>query len=122
MRLEPCLNLDLPKLLYSSIARFRLSSHNLAIELGRHKRPYLPPGNRICDKCILNKVEDELHCLMECPKWNLIRINLLKVASEKIDGFLVLSSLQQFNSIMSNKSLEVNIALGRFLQLALYCS
>ena len=40
-RTEPYLNLGLRKPVYRSIVRFRLSSHNLQIELDRHKHPYV---------------------------------------------------------------------------------
>ena len=37
--LEPYLNLNLPKITYNNIARFRVSSHCLKIEMGRHETP-----------------------------------------------------------------------------------
>ena len=80
IRIEPYLNYTLPKSVYCNIARFRLSSHNLNIELGRHKRPYVPADERICEKCNLNQVEDEFHCLMRRKKWNDIRLNLFHIA------------------------------------------
>jgi hypothetical protein len=119
MRIEPYLNLNLPKKLYCSIARFRLSSHNLNIELGRHKRPYVEPENRLCEKCNLNLVEDEKHFLMVCPKWNNLRLNLMQVAADDISEFKDLSLQNQFLKIMSSKELKVNLALGQFLSVAL---
>ena len=115
MRIEPYLNLDLPKNLYSSIARFRLSSHNLQIELGRHKRPYVEPNNRTCQRCNLNSVEDEVHFLMVCPKWEPHRLKLMHTAMAHISDFLVLRQNQQFQEILSSKVPEINIALGHFL-------
>jgi hypothetical protein len=115
MRIEPYLNLDLPKNLYSSIARFRLSSHNLQIELGRHKRPYVEPNNRICQRCNLNSVEDEEHFLMVCPKWESYRLKLMRTAMAHINDFIGLGQNQQFLGILSSKIPEINIALGHFL-------
>ncbi len=34
-----------------SISRFRMSSHHLAIEIGRHSRPKVPEEKRLCTKC-----------------------------------------------------------------------
>ena len=119
MRLEPYLNYNLPKAIYTSIARFRLSSHNLNIEIGRHKRPYIPAEDRICEKCNLNVVEDEFHCLMACMKWTEPRIKLYEVACSAIYGFLVLSKNEQFHEIMISKNIDVNFALGKFLHTAL---
>ena len=112
MRIEPYLNLGLPKSLYCNIARFRLSSHNLNIDLGRHKRPYVPPEERICDKCNLQLVEDELHYLMICPKWKETRVPLIKVAFEQTNAFTVMSVESQFQELLSSKFLAVNLALG----------
>jgi len=119
MRLEPYLNFGLPKSIYTSIARFRLSSHNLSIELGRHKRPYVPPEDRICEKCNLNLVEDEFHCLMMCTKWTDLRVKLFEVACRTIDGFLVLKHSGQFHEILTSKNIDLNFALGKFLHTAL---
>ena len=41
------------------ITRFRLSSHNLDIEVGRHFKPKSPVGHRICKNCNSMEVEDE---------------------------------------------------------------
>jgi hypothetical protein len=119
MRIEPYLNYNLPKSIYTNIARFRLSSHNLNIELGRHKRPYVPADNRICEKCTSNSVDDEIHCLMSCTRWNDSRIKMFKVACEKINGFPVLNHLEQFHQIMISKDIDLNMALGKFLHSAL---
>ena len=119
MRLEPYLLNNLPKTIYTNIARFRLSSHNLNIELGRHKRPYIPANDRICDKCDLNLVEDEFHCLMVCPKWAYCRETLFRLALKLIDGFLVIDPSMQFHKIMTSKDMTLNIALGKFLVMAL---
>jgi len=118
-RLEPYLNYNLPKSVFRSIARLRLSSHNLNIELGRHKRPYVPPDERICEKCDLNEVEDEFHCVVTCTKWNTIRTPLFETASRFIDGFTVISPAEQFLQILKNKDLEMNFALGKFLNVVL---
>ena len=119
MRLEPYLNYNLPKTIYTSIARFRLSSHNLNIEIGRHKRPFIPAEDRICEKCNLNAVEDEFHCLMACMNWTESRIKLYEVACRTISGFPVLSPSEQFHEIMISKNVDLNFALGKFLHIAL---
>ena len=63
LRCEPYLNSNFPMYVYRSIACFRLSSHNLKIELGRHKRPYIPADERFCNRCSSGLVEDEYRCL-----------------------------------------------------------
>ena len=112
---EKYLNYNLPKCVYQSIARFRLSSHNLYIELGRHKRPYIPAELRICKRCDLNVIEDEYHCIISCSKWKDPRDKLLQVVLRFIDNFCVLAPHTQFIEIMTNKNRTIIYELGKFL-------
>ena len=67
--MEPYLYLDLSLRQRMTLSRFRTSSHNLQIELGRHQRPYVPPELRLCTKCNLETPQDEIHHLFKCPRW-----------------------------------------------------
>ena len=46
-RLEPYLVLDLSRKMFNKIARFRVSSHNLCSETGRHENPILLAVERL---------------------------------------------------------------------------
>ena len=61
--------------LRTSLTKIRLSSHLFYIERGRWESNMLDVKNRKCIIC--NKVEDEFHCLVECPKFNNERRGLL---------------------------------------------
>ena len=50
-----------------AISKIRLSSHLFYIERGRWSRPQIDRVNRVCDVC--GVLEDEKHCLLECPKY-----------------------------------------------------
>ena len=50
------------------ISQFRIGNHHLNIETGRHKRPKIPPEQRMCHFC--NSVEDESHFLIDCQMYN----------------------------------------------------
>ena len=113
------LSIQLPLSLIVPFLRFRLNSHNLNIELGSSKRPYVPAEDRICEKCDFNLVEDEIHCLMICPKWADYRATLFEIAHKSIDGFLVIDRNMQFHKIMTSKDITLIIALGKFLAMAL---
>lgn len=117
-RIESYLNGNFPRSIYSNIARLRLVSHNLNIELGRHKRPLVPAEQRICEKCGLDEVEDEFHCIMKCEKWAELRLNLIQSACNAIDGFLVLNPYEQFCRILNNQNSNMTYSLGKFLQKA----
>jgi hypothetical protein len=45
--------------------KFRISAHSLEIEQGRSRN--IPAEARLCSHCDLNKVETEIHFLVECP-------------------------------------------------------
>ena len=71
--------LHLPPHLRVSLTRLRVSAHQLRIEIGRYHRPKpLPVEERLCQMCNLSAVEDELHFVFQCPRYNDIRTELLK--------------------------------------------
>jgi len=61
-----------------AMARFRVSSHKLLIELGRHSRPYIPREARTCKFCEQRCLDDEIHFLMKCDFLNPERERLLR--------------------------------------------
>ena len=62
----------------STIARFRMSSHTLAIETGRHAKPNIAKEERKCRYCNLDNVKDEEHFLLKCPLYNEEHLSLFK--------------------------------------------
>jgi len=95
-RLEPYLALNISCKMIKNIARFRTSSHNLRIETGRHERPMVPAENRLCQKCNLNEVEDEIHYLITCPAHSAERESLFSKVSSIIEDFLMLNKVERF--------------------------
>jgi hypothetical protein len=57
----------------SDIARFRMGSHWLNVEMGRFNG--IPRSKRLCSCCDRSEVEDEMHLLI-CPMYDHIRNNL----------------------------------------------
>jgi hypothetical protein len=58
----------------NSVARFRLSSHNLMVERGRYKQPPVAWKERCCQRCELQGVvDDEMHMVFECASLASIR-------------------------------------------------
>ena len=47
------------------ILRFRMGSHQLPVEEGRHFN--LPRASRVCNLCSADALGDERHMLLECP-------------------------------------------------------
>ncbi len=109
---EPYLNLVNPKL-RSAIARFRVSSHHLAIETGRHSKPKVPEHKRLCKSCLV--VENELHHLMECNNLNSLRDPLFAIATTHIPNFSALPPSEKFSELLQSNVLSLQAAIGKFL-------
>ena len=59
-----------------ALTKLLTSSHRLRCETGRWERPVLPYENRICLVC-LDKIGDEFHFLLECPRHQSLRSRLI---------------------------------------------
>ena len=93
------------------IVRFRLSSHNLNIELGRHHA--IPRHERICKVCNLGLIEDEHHFLLVCPYYKNLRATHLPTFYSQNCSF------HHFNILMSSYDPTLIYAISIFLKLAL---
>ncbi len=109
---EPYLNLANTKL-RTAIARFRVSSHHLAIETGRHAKPKIPVAERLCKCCMV--VEDELHHLIECKKFISQREPLFDLANQHIANFAALPPSDKFTQLLQSKVIPLHVAIGNFL-------
>ena len=49
-----------------ALTRLRVSAHKLNIEIGRHRRPYIPRHQRLCLYCNCGEIDDEIHFLLKC--------------------------------------------------------
>jgi hypothetical protein len=68
--------LRIPHSLVLSMARFRLSSHNLGVELGRHQGMiWFAHGCKRCAALAMHDlpVDDEAHLLFSCPATAVVR-------------------------------------------------
>jgi hypothetical protein len=55
---------------------YRVCAHKLHSETGRHTKPKTPSQLRFCPYCP-NEVENELHFLLKCNKYNTDRTDLV---------------------------------------------
>jgi hypothetical protein len=96
------------------ISKFRLSSHDYAIEKGRHVKPKVPLEQRICSKCGTG-LEDELHVLLTCDYYHQERCTFkLRLSQLNID---VTDDVQRvFVTVLSSKDENVLFTLGKFLE------
>ena len=94
-----------------ALTKLRLSDHKLMIEEGRRKRPIIPREERICKTC--NKIEDEIHFLIDCDKYKDDRMDKFKIIINEVPSFEDMTdSKTKFIYLMSqeNKKLTNLIA------------
>ena len=96
----------------STIARFRMSSHTLGIETGRHAKPKTPKEERKCRYCNLDDVEDEEHFLLKCPLYSEERLSLFNSVVLNVSA---MSQGDVFVYLLSSKEPTTLKALGTFL-------
>ena len=111
---EPYLYITIPKY-RSSFSRFRLSSHDLEIERGRYTRPKTPVEKRTCRFCQNNIVEDEIHFLLTCKKYNSLRSEMFNTVNNFVYGLSNLDSQTQFVRLLTSDQEEVLHAVGKYL-------
>ena len=61
-----------------NICSFRISTHQLQIERGRYTGTNI--DERLCNHC--NVIEDEIHFLFECKKYEDIRKDMFKTIND----------------------------------------
>jgi hypothetical protein len=114
-QLEPYLSFPCNPHHTVALVRFRISSHNLCIETGRYTRPKTPEENRLCIYCVGNKVENEVHFLIDCPNYKDDRLKLMQAISPFIPNLADLNSNEKFVRILSSKIPEILKPLGKFI-------
>ena len=98
-----------------TLAKFRLSSHILQIEVGRHSKPKTPVAERTC-KCNESAIEDEMHLLLFCSFYSDLRCRFFQNIS--ITGIIDrsnMSDLDFFVAIMSCKDKNIVNILGKYI-------
>ena len=107
---EPYLLMNLPKSKRCLLAQLRIGVLPLAVETGRYYRK--PLDTRTCLVCNSNSIEDELHFICHCPRYEIYRNELYIVANElyKDSTFYNLGDVDKFVFIMSNNDIVLKLA------------
>jgi hypothetical protein len=95
------------------LTRFRTSNHKLHIETGRYTRPITPVENRIYPNCNSKSVEDELHFLMYCPRFENHRRELFSNVLNY--NAAILSAEDKLGWILSNEDPSCVRELVKFI-------
>ena len=97
----------------TALSRFRMSSHCLQIERGRHQRPKQAIKDRICFKC--NVVEDEYHFLLQCQLYMADRQELFDKVTAKDHNFGQLNNEDIFIYLLKSEDEQILSWLGKFV-------
>ena len=92
-----------------SLTAFRISAHKLQIERGRYIGKKIE--DRLCTLC--NNVEDEIHLLCECVKYQLFRTNMYRNIGNSFSD--VVPNRERFISLMTSTDVKVVKSLGHFV-------
>lgn len=96
-----------------SLTKFRVSSHHLQIESGRYQGT--PPHLRLCQQCDLGEIEDEIHFLLCCPKYNNERQLLFSAITQSCFNFTNLDLQQKFIWLMTCEDASLLRELSNFI-------
>ena len=99
-----------------SLTKFRLSNHDLMIETGRHSKPKIPKEERFCPFCT-NKVEDEIHFLINFPTYNILRKKVWGDCIMLRPNFCYYTDTEKFIFLLTNE--EVSFEVSKLIHLAM---
>ena len=107
---ESYLNFVCPNKCKYALSKFRLSSHNLAIETDRYYG--IPREQRLCVCCNMRTIENEFHFLLVCPSYSDIRRKYLP------PYFCNWPTINKFKSLMQNTNKQYIKRLSQFIYFA----
>ena len=96
-----------------ALVKLRISSHKLRIETGRYDK--IPREERLCNLCNSNKIEDETHFLLDCPRYSSIRDMFFSKIESKIPFLRLLSHETLISHLMNSSDYYLNIQLISFI-------
>ncbi len=82
------------------MAKFRSGTAPIRLETERFEN--IPEGNRLCVLCESQQVETEIHTLIECPAFRVIRATAFMDFTTIIPGFENFNTVQKLSTILSN--------------------
>jgi hypothetical protein len=93
------------------MCKFRISNHRLKIETGRFNNT--PLEERNCTLC--NTLENEIHFLTECKKFDTLRKELYDSINEVSTNFMELENTEKFIYMLSTCDENIIRKIGKFL-------
>ena len=97
--LPPYLCLGLSRDCVRACLRFRLGCHFLRVQTGRVA--HLPRPRRLCQRCYVQQVDDEHHCLFDCQHRDLVRART--AFCDSTGGHVPASMLHMFQAAAADR-------------------
>ena len=95
-----------------SLAKLRMSDHQLNIQKGRHTRPTTPRHLRFCEFC-KDELEDEAHFMFECQNDNELKSLLVEKIISKFPDFAEITNRHlKYKFLMNLKDPDLLKSLG----------
>ena len=96
----------------STLCKFRISAHRLAIERGRYSNT--ERQNRICQYCNTGEIEDEQHFFLICPFYSPMREKIIQKLNDNLSNLVLRSlSLRLITELLnSNKPIFLKFTVG----------
>lgn len=101
--------------LRQALCKIRISAHPLQVETDRYSKKYIEKAKRICKHCNLDKVEDEEHFILECPKYNSERLQFFNTISSFFDNFINLNISTKFNWLFIQEDVKLLKVFATYL-------
>ena len=93
------------------MARYRMSSHDLNIEKVRFNNPITPKNQRICTRCELNEIDDDIH-LLYCSAMN----NVREILFDSVAAIINIQPTNEiFLGIRTSRDITVVKSLAQFI-------
>ena len=109
IKTELYVSLLIPKCKRSIFCQFRSGILPLAIETGRYRN--VPADERLCEICNLNLVEDEIHFLCFCPRYQELRTELYQNVLSLDCLFPQYTDTEKFRILMGDRFVKLTINL-----------
>lgn len=99
------------------LTRLRISSHRLNIETGRYAG--IERSDRICSKCSMGVLGDEIHFMLECPTYQAFREPLLTYVVNNCRNFNMMSNSNKYFWLLNCENEEIIQEIAKFVHMNL---
>ena len=104
-----------------SLAKLRLSAHNLQIEIGRFSKTKIPRDERFCFYCKSKNIltaENEIHFVLACPLYKEQRRIFLEAIHKSFPTIASLNNLSMYKWLMIQEDYNTTKCLGMFWKIS----